>query len=828
MSIMSLVQENLNKRSKVTNFRYEKHAKLLNILFSNNKDDVLNLKNNVEAETLIKLAPSWDLINNFEEFKQLGLTSLDEMKLFTMIESKTTIQNEEDRNWLISLIPHIIEFPPHEEDMTFINLNHLKSFARTFIENDGDEKRDEKSYLPEFLSNPNLSNFSQEEIDKVLSLIKHGNTLLSDGMQLFTFLMERMNHVNVIELIEQFIEEDKGTHPNEIYLESFDILFYLNDMNIQNIDLKNLRKKCNELKENKYFSINQFDNAFLIKPFIPFFKEGNDLSVMNEDLLFNLKEAYDHILLKEIIMTYAKNKTFQKTMREYLTTEKGVAPCTFFHYWFVEFENEKFRKLINVNQLTLDELTLLLNKKSTKNIYYNHHVSHDSIMDYLLELKVNNEIKNLTNKEVILHIEKNHVEFSKFFFDNFKNEKIDTRVTLFKFLNSMNLTANLKDLEFMNKFKTKVKELKNPINMIHFYKEFNSKNVDKNTAFSLYVLKTKSMDHLIEEAITEQDFIFILKNRNQLNYFASLLENKKDFIMNSELIKTYFEKMNISEEFKMKYFENILDFYQKGNIESTTSYLLNVSSQQQIKNIGLLVKAELAGKLDEIKYNKEDLRKELASNISDEMIEKWINESSKQDKKFLVKETSDFKTLFEMGENPTRSCMSHVNGAYNECLLSIFDGNKKLITVYENDKLIGRAILRLTKITDENVLTKESNHLEFGFRDIETDGYINPIKDDSEKTVLFLERLYTSYTGSQLHDITKIILDLLKEKATDMELPLYLSSGYNLSSLETKKVETNMFISHSKNGKQYLDSLGGSANSSVGGTYKKANITQLI
>lgn len=825
MSILALVKENLNKQNKISNFQTEKHKKDLNFLFSKNKEDIMQLKNVVDASVLLQLAPAWDLINNFETFKSLGLNTIEEMHLYHLIHSKTTINNEEDKNWLISIVPKIVDY--HPRSINKMELNHLKLFSSVFIE--VEEEREERFYLSEFLSNKNLFSFTDEQLLETLNLIKECNTVLANGRHLFTFIMEHMNTPDIIFLLKQYLEEDKDSEMTDIQVNTAMVLFYLNEMNVHNIDLKNLKSKANLIIEN-YLKSNDLEYGSLLKPFIPYFKEGNDLNVLNEDFLFNLNKSKYRNTLKEIVSKNIKSKNFQKNMKELLETTSNdeIGRLGSFYYnWFIDEDNKKYHKLINENQLSLDELKDLMNKKIVKQYYSDYGL--ESVMDYLAELKSTNEVKNITNKEILLHIEKSNATFSKFIFDNFKNEKVDTRITLFNFLNSINLTKNLGNKEFNDKFISKVKELKKPINLIHFYKEFEGKQVDKETAFVLYILKDSFMDKFIDEAQTEQDFTFILKNRNELNYSISLLENKKSFILNSELIKTYFEKMNISNEFKTKYFENILEFYQKGNIDSTMSYIKNISSETQAKNIGLLVKAELAGKLQEVKFDKMDLMKELIMNkIDDELAEKWFKNTRTKEGRFTIKESSDFKTLFEMGEKPINSCMSYNRGSYNHCLLSIFDSNKKLVTVYDGETLVGRAIVRFTKIKKGSI-----NENGLGFKDIEdeindvNDG--NTIVDENEMKDLgiFIERLYTGYDSSQRAIMCDAIVKLMKEKAEDLGVKLYLSASYDYKGEAERHSDINVFISHSKNGSQYIDSLGGSQDAMSGGRYVKGRVYEI-
>ena len=89
-----------------------------------------------------------------------------------------------------------------------------------------------------------------------------------------------------------------------------------------------------------------------------------------------------------------------------------------------------------------------------------------------------------------------------------------------------------------------------------------------------------------------------------------------------------------------------------------------------------------------------------------------------------------------------------------------------------------------------------------------------PHENKAEELVLFLERYYQSGLSEQeIRKAVNLTAMLVKEKAEKLGARLVLSSSYK-NVLENKNyVLTNfyMYISASKNGSQYLDSLGGAA-----------------
>lgn len=153
---------------------------------------------------------------------------------------------------------------------------------------------------------------------------------------------------------------------------------------------------------------------------------------------------------------------------------------------------------------------------------------------------------------------------------------------------------------------------------------------------------------------------------------------------------------------------------------------------------------------------------------------------------------------------------------YYACLLSCFDANKKIIFIKHNSKIVFRAILRLTK--GSFVAADERKTIEF----VDVTAKSEPHENKAEELVLFLERYYQSGLSEQeIRKAVNLTAMLVKEKAEKLGARLVLSSSYK-NVLENKNyVLTNfyMYISASKNGSQYLDSLGGAAGVSASGSY---------
>lgn len=231
---------------------------------------------------------------------------------------------------------------------------------------------------------------------------------------------------------------------------------------------------------------------------------------------------------------------------------------------------------------------------------------------------------------------------------------------------------------------------------------------------------------------------------------------------------------------------------------------------QQVENVLLIAKATIYGLLDEVKYK--DLHKEIGYAITPEQENTWKENITLVDGKVKTGEYTDFVSCMNIGVLPERTCMNYRDGAYNECLLSTFDANKKVIYVTEEDEIIGRAILRLTKLSDE------------GDKNLHFEDVAEDTPENKENLVVFLERCYKNgFSGKKAAMIYRKLYNLAKRKAELLGAGLVLADDYKtvaeLNGLAKKC--SYIYVSESKNGKQYLDSLGGNCES--GGYYVRGN-----
>lgn len=333
------------------------------------------------------------------------------------------------------------------------------------------------------------------------------------------------------------------------------------------------------------------------------------------------------------------------------------------------------------------------------------------------------------------------------------------------------------------------------------------KDASKSDLFLLMELEQtdERVSSVANSAKTGQDVKTILRNRKPELFEVGLNAFKKAFTdldTDSSWLK---EQIEIPKEHQDAFTSFCLD-----GCASIVHDYYESNCGQQTENILLLAKAAVYGLLDEVKYK--DLHKEIGYSITPEQENAWRENITLVDGKVKTGEYTDFASCMNIGVLPERTCMNYRDGAYNECLLSTFDANKKVIYVMEEDEIIGRAILRLTKLSDE------------GDKDLHFEDVAEDTPENKENLVVFLERCYKNgFSGKKAAMIYRKLYDLAKRKAELLGAGLVLADDYKtvaeLNGLAKKR--SYIYVSESKNGKQYLDSLGGNCES--GGYYVRGN-----
>lgn len=342
----------------------------------------------------------------------------------------------------------------------------------------------------------------------------------------------------------------------------------------------------------------------------------------------------------------------------------------------------------------------------------------------------------------------------------------------------------------------------------------------------------EKFERFLDEIKSGSDIKFIINNEQLLQLADSLETLKALFIKRDPETQFMLKEIGLSKAFVNNNVSRIISFHDRGLAKVfKTMHEKGKQTKEQLRNLALITKAELSGKLMDIKFVDQDFELEIGLPVSEQTKQEWKGNRTRKANKFTVQETYDYETTIKIGENPVRSCLSWNDGMYSRCLLSSFDTNKKILIAKDSKgNIVSRAFLRLTKRTDNPL--KKIKEKRLGFKDIEIEGETNSvIKEDTckEELVLFLENSYTSLDSaserSQANLVDAMFIELVKEKAKALGAKLVTSKSYSHEDLEP--VDTHIFISYSKNGFQYMDSLGGQAEEGNEGKYKPATILQL-
>lgn len=341
----------------------------------------------------------------------------------------------------------------------------------------------------------------------------------------------------------------------------------------------------------------------------------------------------------------------------------------------------------------------------------------------------------------------------------------------------------------------------------------NISDLSYGTALWLLVYR-EQLKGMEKEITMEQQALYLLKDLVLVKECDSLSELKEKLILGDVSWGLLKEKLSFSEEFVQNNAARIGNFLFVGGAEIMETFLERQPSK--IEEIRRLVTAELLGKFDELKYPSGDLMREIDFEVSEEAEKEWKKDRTFTRGNLVLKEETGLLPVMQIGEIPSYSCLSYRSGLNSDCLLSCFDSNKKFFFIRKNGQVVFRAMIRLTK----GSYVGDRMRKKIQFADLSGAG--KPKEEEGEELVLFLERYYEKkLTDEELDQAVNFAITAAKEKAKKLGARLVLSCYYQ-DDLKTKEyIKSNyyLYISKSKNGSQYLDSLYGEASVSDSGDY---------
>ena len=342
---------------------------------------------------------------------------------------------------------------------------------------------------------------------------------------------------------------------------------------------------------------------------------------------------------------------------------------------------------------------------------------------------------------------------------------------------------------------------------------WNIPDLSYGTALWLLVYR-EQLKGMEKEITMEQQALYLLKDLALVKECDSLSELKEKLILGDVSWGLLKEKLSFSEEFVQNNAARIGNFLFVGGAEIMETFLERQPSK--IEEIRRLVTAELLGKFDELKYPSGDLMREIDFEVSEEAEKEWKKDRTFTRGNLVLKEETGLLPVMQIGEVPSYSCLSYRSGLNSDCLLSCFDSNKKFFFIRKNGQVVFRAMIRLTK----GSYVGDRMRKKIQFADLSGAG--KPKEEEGEESVLFLERYYEkNLTNEEMDQAVYLVFVAAKEKAKKLGARLVLSCYYQ-DDVKTKEyIKSNyyLYISKSKNGSQYLDSLYGEASVSDSGDY---------
>lgn len=330
---------------------------------------------------------------------------------------------------------------------------------------------------------------------------------------------------------------------------------------------------------------------------------------------------------------------------------------------------------------------------------------------------------------------------------------------------------------------------------------------------------------LIPQMKNRSEALLVARNRSHIQEFNSLEDIKRE-IDNVDLAWGNLRKeLQLDADFTRAYQEHILEFLCRNGAEIALTYFHQLHTEGQKEAYKRIVKAVLMGGFETLKYFRDDLCKEIDYPVDEGMKDGWARNLELTRGNIRIRECDDFYSTMVLGVTPHHTCLSYVDGQYNECLLSSFDTNKKVLYASINGEVVGRSIIRFTKGRFSSPEKRANTGASLSFVDlanIPQERQEEKSDKEKERLMLFLERPYFSGISPEVQQqVMQSLIQLMEQKATRMNCMLVLSSDYKEAQNERyTRTIFYLYISKSKAGAQYLDSLSGEATASDEGSYR--------
>lgn len=320
----------------------------------------------------------------------------------------------------------------------------------------------------------------------------------------------------------------------------------------------------------------------------------------------------------------------------------------------------------------------------------------------------------------------------------------------------------------------------------------------------------------IPDMSTAAELAFAVRRAVDLEIFADWRTVREQIEQIDTAWHTLRDELQLDDAFVAEHRENIFRFLMQDGAGEVLQYASALNAPSGFYRIAT---AELMGRFNVLKYFGDDLNREISYPITEGQKQRWMENLSKSSDGITIEERDDFFTTLRIGAIPQHTCLDYQNGMHRDCLLACFDSNKKILFATMNGKPVARAMLRLTKgrLTSPN---RDKPALEFA--DLRRNAEPTRADRNENELILFLEHSYTNGLDKEhIQIVNRMFAEFALEKANVLGAKAVLSSSYSTiaAQLGYASMAYHVYISKSKAGKQYLDSVGGSNGIASEGKY---------
>ena len=161
---------------------------------------------------------------------------------------------------------------------------------------------------------------------------------------------------------------------------------------------------------------------------------------------------------------------------------------------------------------------------------------------------------------------------------------------------------------------------------------------------------------------------YVLSNLTQCQEVASMEELRENSLECNEEWRYLAKAFVFSEEFIAENRERIIQFILEDGAHIMKIYC--ESQPEKLDDLRRLVSAELMGRFKELKYYQDDLSHEIDYPVTECQKKIWMENSREEQGELAVWEEDGLLPVMQIGVKPHVTCLSYIDGMYNQCLLA--------------------------------------------------------------------------------------------------------------------------------------------------------------